>query len=192
MPRPKPGSGQGDAKGACDSIRKEHADIRRAIADYEQRRVAAERQLSGLLQQRNSLLSEQRDVSAALAEARSRSTDPPAFLHVCPSNPKKGRPPGKPDGNEIGCELVGPIIGDEAERFWKRRLEDQKARDIARLEAELRAFPERLSRLDKAIGAAQAAVNDAKSGLHYLYLGLTRAEDEYKSQCGNPRELWPY
>ncbi len=193
-PRPKPGGGQGDmsGNGDCDAIRKEHADIRRAIADYKQRQGAAERQLSGLLQQRNSLLTEQREVSAALAEARSRSTDPQMFLQVCPSKPEKGRPPRKPDGNEVGCALVGPIITDEAEQFWKRRLEDQKARDIARLEAELRAFPERSSKLDRAIGAAQATVDDAKDALHHLYLGLTRVDDSYKSQCGNPRELWPY
>lgn len=184
----KPGAGPAD----CDAIRKEHADIRRAIAHYEQRRETAERQLSDLVQQRNRLQNEQREVSAALAEARSRATDPPMFLQVCRSNPKKESPAEKPGGNEVGCELVGPIISDEAEKFWKRRLEEQKERDIARLEAELRRFPDRFSRLDKAIGAAQAAVADAKDGLHYLYLGLSREESKYESQCGKPRELWPY
>jgi hypothetical protein len=120
-PRPKPGGGQAD----CDAIRKEHADIRRAIADFEQRRAAAERQLGDLVQQRNSLQNEQREVSAALAEARSRSTDPPVFLKVCPSNPDKGRPPGKPDGNEVGCELVDRSLAKRQRSFgsgaWRIR-----------------------------------------------------------------------
>jgi hypothetical protein len=200
MPRPHPDSEQREQerKQKCQSLRQEHADLRRTIKDYEGLKTTAEFRQNVHRQNRANLLRLLADVEARLNEARSRSTDPGDYYFVCPGDKgsRKGLPRGKGrrgDWIRDGlCEVLGPIVGEQAKERERRRLEDEKARDIRTLQAEHSQLKQKVAATEQGMKDEQREIDDAKDALHWHYLKLSEISDNYKTNCGNPRELWPY
>jgi hypothetical protein len=200
MPRPHPDSEQREQerKQKCQSLKQEHTELRRTINYYEGLKKTAEFRLNVHRQNRSNLLRHVGDVEARLNEARSRRTDPGDYYFVCPGDRNSPKAPPRGRGRRGDwirdglCEVLGPIVGEQAKERERRRLENEKARDIQNLQDELNKLKQKLAAIDQGMKEEQAVIDKAKDDLHWLYLGLSRISDDYKSNCGNPRELWPY
>jgi hypothetical protein len=201
LPRPHPDS---EKRALCQKVRDDHAGIRQAINYYERLTGAAETKLNSLTTKGNALRRDREAAEADLSEARGRPTEPGDQVWICPSDPTQKQVPGRrrkrmteDERQEMVieglCETSGPIITDRAKQDWRNRLEGARARDIARLEAELRSIDQQLSDVNASIGPAQREIEEAEYSRRSLVAAWVRVKNEYEaSGCGDSRGLWSY
>ncbi|MBL9097374.1 MAG: hypothetical protein JNK07_10645 [Alphaproteobacteria bacterium] len=205
LPRQHPDQAERDREAAdrevrakvCQNLRSEYKSARESAEYWEREKKVPKFRLdvanANIAKWKNALAQAEAD----LREAQSRSTEPEEASWICPSDVgekyRRLRPREQLKNVILDglCEVAGPFISEDAERRWRRRLEDQKARDINSATAKIERIKREIAKIEGGVGVDQKNYDHAAEGARVMYAALHRITTDFVANgCGSERDLW--
>ncbi|MCE9521201.1 MAG: hypothetical protein K8S25_02065 [Alphaproteobacteria bacterium] len=94
-------------------------------------------------------------------------------------------------GKDIFCEIVKKGVTDKLEEQERWRFEEQKAKDIVRLENQLKNLETRIADAEIQTAAKKGQIQAANEALGNLGMGERRVRDQYNARgCRHGAQDW--